>query len=815
MAFYAMTGRHDLLDAAVVALAPAVERAQLGQDEVPPEATLLLGRILVTRYRWSGNIGDLEAGAQYVSAASRATPVDHPDRSARMYALAETFIAVVQLFPAGYGTDLALQHLARVIGALRECIERSGPGDPLCARYFQGLGTAYDLRFVHSGDLDDVRTGLVHLQRALQHVSRDDRDLVAAIRGTTANLLFKRYEAEHRQRDLHRAVEELRRALLSAPEDSPHRPGLARNLAMMTTELPDGSETASAFRSVDRAARRPQEPFAVDHSYGETRAAWLADRGAWSEAAQVLAGAEQRLHRALAAQYGWRFKSFLLSAATPLAGNLAHALVRSGDILGAVAALDRGRTRLIDDACRLLALDPQQVREAGHAELADRLDSWLVDLREAEAAKRSRRNGSFHIPSERDRLLREGLDQLVEEIRREGGLDGFGRTGDGPPDWRLLRRPVVYLSESRFGGLALLVTPGEPLSPTAVDLPLLTNDALADMVNSFERAHASRAEDRSQWLAEVDRCGAWLWKAAMGPVVDAVRGLGLGLGLDEITVVACGRTGLLPLNAAWTEAADGSGRRRYVLDEFAVAFAPSGRHAAAPDLPPVGVPLDRVLVVDQHDPGREGMPALPAAGLEVAEISRLFPSAHVLSGSDATVSRVLDEVSGSSVVHFACHGRSVPDYMLESHLVLARGNLEVLELLGQRLGSPRLLVLSACETARVALDTPDEAIGLPTALLSAGADAVIASQWAVGDGAAGVLMRILHRTLAEGGGSPAAALRRAQIQLRDATNADLVSDGFRPAEDSASLGPLARRIWAASRPFAHPSDWAAFTLTGL
>jgi CHAT domain-containing protein len=115
----------------------------------------------------------------------------------------------------------------------------------------------------------------------------------------------------------------------------------------------------------------------------------------------------------------------------------------------------------------------------------------------------------------------------------------------------------------------------------------------------------------------------------------------------------------------------------------------------------------------------------------------------------------------------------------------------------------------------VALDTPDEAIGLPTALLSAGADAVIASQWAVGDGAAGVLIRILHRTLAEGGGSPAAALRRAQIQLRDATNADLVSDGFRPAEDSASLGPLARRIWAASRPFAHPSDWAAFTLTGL
>jgi CHAT domain-containing protein len=69
------------------------------------------------------------------------------------------------------------------------------------------------------------------------------------------------------------------------------------------------------------------------------------------------------------------------------------------------------------------------------------------------------------------------------------------------------------------------------------------------------------------------------------------------------------------------------------------------------------------------------------------------------------------------VVHFACHGRSVPDHTLESHLVLARGNLEVLELLGQRLGSPRLLVLSACETARVALDTPDEAIGLPTALL--------------------------------------------------------------------------------------------------
>jgi len=74
---------------------------------------------------------------------------------------------------------------------------------------------------------------------------------------------------------------------------------------------------------------------------------------------------------------------------------------------------------------------------------------------------------------------------------------------------------------------------------------------------------------------------------------------------------------------------------------------------------------------------------------------------------------------------------------------------------------------------------PDEAIGLPTALMEAGAAGVVASLWSVADNSTAQLMAHFHRLWRH------EALRFAQIELRR-------------QED-----------------FAHPFYWACFAYSGL
>ena len=80
----------------------------------------------------------------------------------------------------------------------------------------------------------------------------------------------------------------------------------------------------------------------------------------------------------------------------------------------------------------------------------------------------------------------------------------------------------------------------------------------------------------------------------------------------------------------------------------------------------------------------------------------------------------------------------------------------------------RLVVLSACETLLPGTELPDEVLALPSGLLQSGVAGVIASSWVVPDLASAVVMvefyrRWRHPTTE----SPAAALREAQIWVRD------------------------------------------------
>jgi CHAT domain-containing protein len=92
------------------------------------------------------------------------------------------------------------------------------------------------------------------------------------------------------------------------------------------------------------------------------------------------------------------------------------------------------------------------------------------------------------------------------------------------------------------------------------------------------------------------------------------------------------------------------------------------------------------------------------------------------------------------------------------------GRMTAEEIGKMNLRGVRLVVLSACETARAPDGGAGGLAGLSAALLGAGADAVVGSLWRVDDGLTAPLMVAFHREYARTGDA-AAALRASQLTL--------------------------------------------------
>jgi CHAT domain-containing protein len=139
-------------------------------------------------------------------------------------------------------------------------------------------------------------------------------------------------------------------------------------------------------------------------------------------------------------------------------------------------------------------------------------------------------------------------------------------------------------------------------------------------------------------------------------------------------------------------------------------------------------------------------------------------------GPDATP-RALETapIDSFAIVHFATHAIVDEQVPARSALVLSpvggrsgsvdAGSLESLHM------PVRLIVLSACRTARGALVEGEGLRGLANPFLGAGAHAVLATQWAVGDRAVVPLVYDIYKGLAAGMNA-SDAVRRAEVADR-------------------------------------------------
>lgn len=201
---------------------------------------------------------------------------------------------------------------------------------------------------------------------------------------------------------------------------------------------------------------------------------------------------------------------------------------------------------------------------------------------------------------------------------------------------------------------------------------------------------------------------------------------------------------------------------------------------------------------------------LTDAEREVRAIAKFFDARErlVLTGREATETRVKREASHYRILHFATHGTFSNDLAMYSHISLARnasdpddGQLEAREIAALNLDAD-LVVLSSCNTARGGVRIGEGMVGMSWALLAAGCPRAVATQWEIGSSSAGDLMIDFHRRLAAvrpfSGRAATEALRKAQLQMMW----------------SGSSGPLGRVGEPAPHPRAHPFYWAGFILIG-
>jgi CHAT domain-containing protein len=351
-------------------------------------------------------------------------------------------------------------------------------------------------------------------------------------------------------------------------------------------------------------------------------------------------------------------------------------------------------------------------------------------------------------------------------------------------------------------------------------------------VNALDLAY--RAEEAAQrgWHRTIEAITGELHTALLAPVLARLDQLRTtGQVVRWLTFIPQRGLHLLPLHAAWQPSPNGG--RRYLVDDYVVAYAPAGaalarcrdrwaeRATGEPSLVAIGNPTGD----------------LSFAGREAEGVLERFPPQvrRVLRGPEADKATVLAALPGARYGHYAGHGYFDLQDPLNAGIVLADGEggtaLTLADILAEvTLPEMLLMVLCGCETQQVAPGDPaDEYVGLPAGFLIAGAATVVGSLWMVDDLATAWLMERFYDELlgpdARPRCTPAEALRAAQCWLRDLPLVEALARLQQEVQMAGQAGALrqagdlkdlmAELQSRGDPPFQHPVWWAAFAAAGM
>src|SRR6185437_3002862 len=236
---------------------------------------------------------------------------------------------------------------------------------------------------------------------------------------------------------------------------------------------------------------------------------------------------------------------------------------------------------------------------------------------------------------------------------------------------------------------------------------------------------------------------------------------------------------------AWEALVDSKGR--YVVERFPIVLSPGLYRSLR--LHPTSPISEQTPALVVSAPFVDGFAPLVDAENEARSVLARFPQARWLEGSNATFSRIRDEMTDAEVFHFAGHAVASP---LHGGLVLQETDpstraprlIRPKDLTSHQTAHLQLAVLSACDTGMDVQRSDSITESLAQKLLDSGVPHVVASRWNVDSSMTAELIKQFYARLLSGSDA-ATSLQGAQMAL---------------ASQAVS---------------AHPYYWAAFGLHGV
>jgi CHAT domain-containing protein len=401
-----------------------------------------------------------------------------------------------------------------------------------------------------------------------------------------------------------------------------------------------------------------------------------------------------------------------------------------------------------------------------------------------------------------------GLDEAIAKLNREL-LSAEGATATELRNERdearrqlelfrsdlYLRHPVVAARRVPDGDPMRAALAALPPGGTALELTVLEQETIAFTVTRVNDRVVVQATRIPIARAALER-DVIAFAEALGrrdPAADAMARVVSGhliapiagqlRSLRQLTVVPDGILWRVP----WEVLRAPGGRR--LVERMAIARAPSlqflartrqseadvSSHTGKQRLLALGDPRIAASTGERVRALQRGarLGRLPEAAREVRTIGRLYGAerSEVRIGARASETAFKRDAPRFDVLHLATHGVVDDRAPMFSALALAAGGkdggddglLEAREIAELQL-TARLVVLSACDTARGRLEAGEGVIGLSWAFLASGVPALVVSGWKTDSAATERLMVGFHRGLLAGL-SPAEALRRSEVAL--------------------------------------------------
>jgi CHAT domain-containing protein len=222
--------------------------------------------------------------------------------------------------------------------------------------------------------------------------------------------------------------------------------------------------------------------------------------------------------------------------------------------------------------------------------------------------------------------------------------------------------------------------------------------------------------------------------------VDEVRDQLVGEGVDHLLFVGHGPSHYLPMHML----TDGS---RVLADDWTVTYLLNLAQLSTPTAPA----REDVAVFGLAYSDQPALPRLDDSVDEAQAIARVCAVEPKINEA-ATEEAFVDALRSCRYVHLRAHGRMYVDapsfHTVFLHPTDAHdGRLRAYEVVGLDLAGLELVTLGACETAVGRVDRYDNPRGLPSALLLAGARAVIGTFWPVLAAASTLFFTTLYRGL--------------------------------------------------------------------